>query len=45
VTHEFGQVPKFWANKNGSSGMMVDPSAHPQHMNDLNHLNIFGMDV
>ena len=38
VTHEFGQVPKFWANKNGSSGMMVDPSAHPQHMNDLNHL-------
>jgi len=35
---EFGHVPKFWANKNGSSSLMVDPSAHPQHMNVLIHL-------
>ena len=38
VTQEISQLPKFWADKYGGSGMMVDPSAHPQHMNGLKHL-------
>ncbi len=35
VTQEISQLPKFWAYKYGK---MVDPSAHPQHMNGLKHL-------
>ncbi len=32
-------TPKFWAYMYGGSGMMVDPSAHPQHtINSLKHL-------
>jgi hypothetical protein len=38
VTQEISQLPKFWADKYGSSGVMVDPSAHPHHMNGLKHL-------
>ena len=38
VTQEISQLPKFWANKYGGTGKMVDPSAHPQHMNGLKHL-------
>ena len=38
VTQEISQLPKFCGNKYGGSGKMVDPSAHPQHMNGLKHL-------
>ena len=39
VTCEIIQLlPNFCANKCGSSSMIVDPSAHPQHMNGLKHL-------
>ncbi len=32
-------TPKFWAYMYGGSGVMVDPSGHPQHtMNGLKHL-------
>ena len=37
VTQEIGQRPKLCTNKSDGSGMMVDPSAHPQHMNCLTH--------
>ena len=29
VTQEFGKNPKYLTNKNGGSGLMVDPSANP----------------
>ncbi len=35
VTQEISQLSKFCGNKYGGSGVMVDPSAHPQHMNGL----------
>ncbi len=38
VTQETSQLPKFGAYKYGGSGVMVDPSPHPQHMNGLKHL-------
>jgi hypothetical protein len=38
VTQEISQIPKSWADTYGGSGMMVDPSAHQQHMNGLKHL-------
>ena len=38
VTQEIGQRPKLCTNKSDGSGMMVDPSAHPQHMNGIKHL-------
>jgi hypothetical protein len=38
VTQEISQLPKFWADKYGGSGMMVDRFAHPQHINGLKHL-------
>jgi hypothetical protein len=38
VTKENSQFPDFRANKYVDSGMMVDPSAHPQHMNNLKHI-------
>jgi hypothetical protein len=38
VTQEISQLHIFWANKYGGTGEMVDPSAHPQHMNGLKHL-------
>jgi hypothetical protein len=38
VTQEISQLPKFWADKYGGSGVMVNPSAHPQHINGLKHL-------
>jgi hypothetical protein len=31
-------TPKFWANKYGSCGMMVDTSAHPLHLKRAKHL-------
>jgi hypothetical protein len=37
VTQEFAKVCKFWASMYGVSGMMVDISAHPQHMHVLKH--------
>jgi hypothetical protein len=33
-----GDQPKSVMNEYGGSGMMVDPSHHPQHMNALKHL-------
>jgi hypothetical protein len=36
---------KFWSNKYGGSGVMVDPSLHPQHMNGLKHFYMYGVDV
>ena len=45
ATQEFHQLPKLSTNKNGESGMMVDPSSHPQHMNVLKHVYICGLDV
>ena len=38
VTQEISQLTKFCGNKYDGSGKMVDPSAHPQHMNGLKHL-------
>ncbi len=38
VTQEISHLPKFWADKYGGSGVMVDPSANPQHINGLKHL-------
>ncbi len=38
ATQEFGQLPKFRADKYGGNGMMMDPSAHQQLMNVLKHL-------
>ncbi len=38
VTQEISQLPKFCGNKYGGSGMMLDPSPHPKHMNGLKHL-------
>ncbi len=38
VTQEISQLPKFWADKYCGSGMMVDPSVRPQHINGLKHL-------
>jgi hypothetical protein len=35
VTQEISQLPKFGAYMYGASGVMVDPSALPQHMNGL----------
>ena len=35
VTQEISQLPKFGAYKYGGSGVMVDPSALPHHMNGL----------
>ena len=32
------ELPIFGAFKYGGSGVMVDPSPHPQHMNGLKHL-------
>ena len=34
-SQEICQLPKFCTNKFGGNGIMVDPSAHPQHMNGL----------
>jgi hypothetical protein len=45
VTQEISQLPKFWADKYGGSGMMVDPSAHPQHIMVSNTLYMYGVDV
>jgi hypothetical protein len=38
VTNIFSQLPKVWAKNYVGSDIVVDPSAHPQHMNDLKHL-------
>ena len=38
IANVFSQLPKVWAKKYGGSGMVVDPSDHPQHMNNLKHL-------
>ncbi len=35
VTQEISQLPIFMAYKCGASGVMVDPSALPQHMNGI----------
>jgi hypothetical protein len=37
VTQEICQLPNLCTNKYDGSGMMADPSAHPQHMNGLKH--------
>ena len=42
VTQEFGQLTKLDTDKYSRSGvMMVDPSAHQQHVNVLKHLTHF----
>ncbi len=41
VAHEYGQLPKIWTNNYNGSGMLLDPSAHPQNMNGLKHLICF----
>jgi hypothetical protein len=38
ATQEFGQLPKFRANKYDGNVFMVDPSAHQQLMNVLKHI-------
>jgi hypothetical protein len=44
---DFGQLPKILAKikKCGGSGKTVDPSAHPQHVNDLKTFYMFGVDM
>ncbi len=45
VTQEISKLPKFWADKYGGSGVMVDQSAHPQHINVSYTLYMYGVDV
>jgi hypothetical protein len=40
ATDKFGQLSKFETNNYDGSGMMADPSAHPQHM-DVVKLHVY----
>jgi hypothetical protein len=40
VIDKFGQLSKFETNNYDGSGMMADPSAHPQHM-DVVKLHVY----
>jgi hypothetical protein len=42
VRQDICEISKLCTNKHGGSGVMVDPSAHPLHINGLKH-NIYAL--